>query len=145
MGRFKLQTRLMMLCALLLALTAVVGVSSYISSDGVSKKYEDLVSSTLPKRTKVHNLYEHFLVIRMNLRNLGLPGISTEQSEESLKLVSASIADAEKDQKEYEALGFSSAQKELYEEQQLAWKKFLEVGQRVLAHYKAELPEIVQK
>lgn len=76
----------------------------------------------------------------MNLRNLGLPGLTKEEAEESLKIVASNLADVEKVQKEYEALGFTPGQKELYDKQIEAWKDFVAVGERVLAHFKAGTP-----
>lgn len=145
MGKFNLQTKLLMICGFLIFVTSVVGISAYVATDGISKEYGSLVTNTLPKEAAINKFYEHFLMIRMNLRNLGLPGITKEQAEESLKIVMQELDEVKKNQKEYEGYGFTNdQQKQLYNDQTKAWNKFVAVGGRVIGHFKAGTPEDLQ-
>ncbi len=145
MSKFNLQAKLLMICGFLILVTSVVGVSAYYATDAITSEYSSLVSSTLPKEAKLNKFYETFLAIRMNLRNLGLPGITKEEVDQSLKLVSQGLEEVKKNQQEYESYGFTSEkQKELYKAQTQAWEKFVAVGGRVVTHFKAGTPEDMQ-
>lgn len=141
MKKLKLKTKLILLCIFLLTATAVVGLTSHHTAKGISAEYENLTNRTLPAETQVSRFYEKFLVIRMNLRNLGLPGVTKEDAQQSLALITQNLNEIKKIQKEYEALGFSPQQKELYRNQIKAWEDFTAVGKRVLALNESGTPE----
>lgn len=145
MSKLNLQAKLLMICGFLILVTSVVGVSAYYATDAITKEYGSLVSSTLPKEAKLNKFYENFLEIRMNLRNLGLPGISKEEADQSLNLVTQGLEEVKKTQQEYESYGFTSEkQKDFYKAQTEAWEKFVAVGGRVITHFKAGTPEDMQ-
>lgn len=141
MRNLRLQTKLLLLCAFLLTITLIVGVTAYISSQGVSAEYETLISKTLSKEALINKYHENFLKIRMNLRNLGLPGIPKAEAEASEKSVLEGLREISEIRKEYESLGYTNGQKELYDKYLEAWKNFEAVGSRILAYNKAGTAE----
>ena len=141
MSSFKLQTRLYFVIAFLLVVALTIGVSASWNSYLIRSEYQNLTAVTIPKSDKLHSLYSSFLRIRMNLRNLGLPGIAEKEAHESLDIVQKSLDEVKRLQGEYEALGFEPGQKELYEKQVQAWKDFVAVGTRVIEQYNAHTEE----
>ena len=124
MRKLNLKTKLLLLCAFFIGVIFVVGLTAYKSSHDTSEVYGDLVAVTLPKEALLIKSYQHFLEIRMNLRNLGLPGISDSDSAEAEKKVQQGLKDIAEARKAYEALGFTPGQKVLYDKQIKIWQEF---------------------
>lgn len=142
MLKLNLQAKLLLICGFLIFVASFVGITAYFATNGISKEYSSLITNTLPKEATINKFYENFLIIRMNLRNLGLPGLTKEEADRSLQLVMQGLEEVKKKQKEYESYGFRSAtQKSLYDTQTKAWNEFVAVGGRVLDHFKAGTPK----
>ncbi|KYG65796.1 hypothetical protein AZI86_01600 [Bdellovibrio bacteriovorus] len=145
MKQLNLKIKLVGLCLGLIAVTGVVSAVAIKSNRGVGDEYEFLISKTFPKATHINKIYETFLSIRMNVRNLGLPGISEKDAKISEKAVWDGLAEVKNIRKKYEALGFSEGQKELYEVQLATWKEFEGIGGKVMSLYEEGTPEAKAK
>lgn len=145
MKKATLMTKLLCLCAFLIGLTGVVGFLGYRSNVGVTEVYGSLVNKTLPQRAHLESAYGHFLEIRMNLRNLGLPGITPEDAKASEAVVLEGLKKIAEERKSYESYGMSADQKVLYDDQVKAWADFEAVGGRVLGHFHKGTPHDLQK
>lgn len=145
MKKATLMTKLLCLCTFLIGLTGVVGFLGYRSNVGVTEVYGSLVDKTLPQRAHLESSYGHFLTIRMNLRNLGLPGITPQDAKASEAVVLEGLQKIAEERKAYEGYGMTPDQKSLYEDQVKAWSAFEAVGGRVLGHFHAGTPQDMQK
>ncbi|HEY1078930.1 MAG TPA: MCP four helix bundle domain-containing protein, partial [Bdellovibrio sp.] len=128
--------KLVLLCSFFIAVIVAIGVKDYSSSHQITGMYSSLVNTTLPKQYHINKSYEYFLAIRMNLRNLGLPGVPAEEVTRIEQTVLEDLAKIAEEKKSYEALGFTAGQKDLYDKQAKAWDDFVAVGGRVLALHK---------
>ncbi len=136
MKRLTLKMKLVLLCGFFITVIVAIGGKDYLSSHKITEMYSSLVNTTLPKQYHINKSYEYFLAIRMNLRNLGLPGVPADEVERIEKKVLEDLGKIAEEKKAYEALGFTPGQKDLYDKQTKTWEDFVAVGGRVLALHK---------
>jgi methyl-accepting chemotaxis protein len=128
-----LKFKLLALCLFMSALTLTVGVVSYHSISDVRNDYAFIPHKVMPKLEHMNNMFLSYRRIRITLRTLGLPGLTPEMAQEAVKETEQAIAEYEKENEAYVALGFIPGQKEAYEQVQSAWVEFKKTGDEVLA------------
>jgi methyl-accepting chemotaxis protein len=138
---FSLNAKLLMLCVFLLSISLVVGALSYWSFEEVSNSYDFVLEKVVPKTKLSYEMMLRYRRVRIELRTLGLQGISPEESEKSVKQALEAIENYEKKNDEYVNLGFIPGQKEVYDKVHMAWLDFKAVGERVISLEKSGKPE----
>jgi len=135
-----LNMKLLMLCGFLLSISIVVGATSFFFSKESSANYQFVLNKVVPKTKLSYDMMIHYRYVRINLRTLGLEGLSRADVDLALKNVLAGMEDYEKAQADYIALGFVPGQKEIYDKLHAAWQDFKVTGQQVLALEKSGTP-----
>lgn len=140
-----LNMKLLMLCSFLLSISAIVGGTSYYFSKNTSETYQFIIDKVVPKTKLGYEMMVSYRQVRINLRTLGLQGLSRADAEAAVTNALAGIEGYEKAEAEYVALGFVPGQKEIFDKMQNAWLDFKAVGQHVLALEKSGTQEDREK
>jgi methyl-accepting chemotaxis protein len=141
MSRLSLKAKLLLLTMALCAVSAVIGITSYISLTSVSEHYSWIATKTMPKMEHLDQMFLNYRKIRINLRTLGLPGLPQDQENKSISSTLEAIQDYEKANDSYVKLDFVTGQKELYDKLQTAWLDFKNTGVEVIQLQKSGTPE----
>ncbi len=95
----------------------------------------------IPHLEDLNDMYLDYRAVRINLRTLGLPGLTKEQAQGYITHVHEAIEGYEEKNKEYSSIPFQPGQKELYEKVEQSWQNFKGVGKRALDYYAQGTPE----
>lgn len=128
------------LIALSLFLSSVGGVISAVAINGltdVGKHNARITEKVMPKLEELNNMFLEYRRLRISLRTLGINGISKEDEVAAIRDAEDAIADYNKHNDAYVALGFLPGQKELYDKLNASWLQFNEVGKRALSLHKS--------
>jgi methyl-accepting chemotaxis protein len=137
--KFSLKTKLLGLCGALLFFTVLVGGVSYWGINKIDSSYNKIASSSLPKIQAIDNMYITYQKIRINLRTLGLSGLSKKEEEIAVKNTMEAIESYEKQNTQYQKIAFYPGEKELYEKLDRDWNDFKKIGARVFALQKSNI------
>ncbi len=141
MKSFSFKTKLLMLCGILCAMGASVGITSYFGLNRVARAYSKVSDIALPTVVHLNEMFLAYRNVRIHLRTLGLPGLSKEAAERAIESVTESMKDYDVAEKIYVGVPFSEGEKALYDEVSKNWKAFRSIGERALAHYREGTPE----
>lgn len=129
------KAKLLGLCAFMASVSIVIGSISYRGLHSVETTYDKVTHGSMPSLNAAHDMFLTYRAIRINLRSLGLAGLSQEQSKYYVQHTKDSIAAYEAADKEYREIPFLPGQKEKYENVNKAWSHFKEIGVKALALY----------
>lgn len=139
--KLSFKSKLLILCLLLSSVAAAVGGFNYYTYSFVVSQYNDVVSKNLPSIRNSDRMYLSFRKLRINLRSLGLPGLSKEMADDFIGKVHDAINEYEEANKEYLALEFLPGEKETYDKVHKVWEEFKVLGAKALALHKSGKPE----
>lgn len=139
--KMSLKAKLIALCIMLSLVPVGVGIFSYIGLSRVVTGFEKVTNDVLPNVQYSDQMFLSYQQVRISLRTLGLPGITSAQAETAIKGVEKAIASYEQNSKEYLASEFLPGEKELYEKVDASWLSFKAVGVIALKLYKDNTPE----
>lgn len=86
----------------------------------------------MPNLQALNDMFLEYRAVRINLRSLGLPGLTSEQAKTYVEGAKNAIAAYEVANKQYQDIPFLPGQKEKYEALNKAWTHFKSVGARAL-------------
>lgn len=127
------KAKLLSLCALLAAVSALIATISYRGLHSVETTYDKVTHGAMPSLNALNDMFLNYRAIRINLRSLGLSGLSQEQANDYVKHTKDSISAYEAADKEYQEITFLPGQKEKYENVNKAWLHFKEIGVKALS------------
>jgi methyl-accepting chemotaxis protein len=141
MTQKSLKARLLFLCAFMAAIPVGVGVVAFYGMKGLTQSYEKVTEGVLSNIEVADQMYLDFRSVRINLRSLGLPGISSDQAKEFIAAVEGNIASYEKRNEVYKNTTFLPGEKPLYDDVEATWASFKGLGATALVLYKSASPE----
>lgn len=144
-NKISFRVKLISLCVMLSAVSIIIGILSYNGLHRVEQSYDRIVDDVLPNMNSVNSMFLSYRAVRINLRTLGLPGLSKTDADEAIKNTVAAIDDYEKFDKKYNEVPFVEGEKELYDEVNKNWLHFKGVGLRALSLYKSGKPDDIEK
>jgi methyl-accepting chemotaxis protein len=149
MGRFiktlSFRAKLIGLCLFLSLISITIGGLSFKGLHEVETSYDQVTEGVMPNLNLLNNMFLSYRAIRINLRTLGLPGITPQDAEEAAKHAVEAIESFEKYDQVYQKIPFVDGEKELYDAMDKEWHNFKEIGQRALALHKSGKPEDREK
>ncbi|MBL7686622.1 MAG: methyl-accepting chemotaxis protein [Bdellovibrionaceae bacterium] len=129
------------LIALCLFLSSVGGAISAVAINGltdIGRQNARITEKVMPKLEELNNMFLEYRRVRISLRTLGINGISKEDEAAAIRDAEDAIAEYNKHNDVYVALGFLPGQKELYDKLHASWLNYFnEVGKRALALHKS--------
>lgn len=132
-----LKTKLLLFGACMSLIPAVMGGFAFFGLNKVSTSYEKVTEGVLPNIESADQMYLNFRGVRINLRSLGLPGLSKEHGDKFVEAVEKNIAAYEKHNKDYVSGKFKPGEKELYDKVNVAWTSFKALGAKVIQYYRS--------
>lgn len=139
--KFSLKAKLLMFCSFYSLIAIFVGAVGYLSLVKVSVDYGFIANQSLPKVQATEEMLSVYRAIRVQVRTLGITGVSAKENERAVKETIALIDLYESTKKEYLKTDFVAGEKELYETADKAWEDFKAIGGKILALNKSARPE----
>ncbi|WP_413558968.1 methyl-accepting chemotaxis protein [Bdellovibrio sp. HCB209] len=143
--KMSLKAKLFALCLFMATIPVVVGAVAFWGIRGLNASYQKVTEDVLGNIEVADQMYLHFRNVRINLRSLGLPGLSHEEGLQYVKEVEDSIAAYEKADQIYTLNGFLPGEKEKYEKVNATWVEFKKLGGEALKLYLSGTTEDKQK
>lgn len=132
LDKLSLKMKILLLCSLMATLSILV---SYFAIDGVkniNRSNSRVVDGIVPKLNDIDFMAIKFKEIRIELRTLGLEGLSQEQRDSAIKNALIAIEEYEKYNKDYNNIPFHEGETELYEKLNSNWLHFKSIGGKVI-------------
>jgi len=142
--KWSFKKKLATLCLFLASVSVIIAGTAIFGMKKVENVQRNINESAVPKMVKVYEMYIAFKEIRINLRTLGLQGLSAAEQEKYIKNVVKSISDYENANKEYQAIAFAHGQEDVYKNVSKEWSTFKGIGERVLGLQKSGTPADVK-
>ena len=124
LNSFKLQTRLLLLCSSLCAISIVAGGVGLWALHRVDAEYTVVTTKSLPKMKLVYEIFLEYRQIRLDLKTLNFGDLTPKQTEDAVKSVYADMDHFKELNKKYVALGFVPGQEDLYKNLAEVWKGY---------------------
>ncbi|KYG66538.1 hypothetical protein AZI86_05700 [Bdellovibrio bacteriovorus] len=133
--RLSLKAKLIALCLFINSVAVIVGLISFLGLKDVAQSYEQVANVALPNLASADQMYLSYRKVRIELRTLGLPGLSKEQADKSVAGVREAIEEYEVANEKYASLPFAPGEEELYKKVDEAWHAFKNTGGVALKLY----------
>lgn len=140
-NKFGLKSKLLMLCVFMALVSVIIQGVSFRGLRNVKGGFEQVTSVAMPSLERLNNMYIAYRGVRINLRSLGLSGLSPEQNAEYVRYTIEQIAHYEESNAQYLKLPLESGQKEGYNEVNAAWLHFKRIGEETLKLNEQASPE----
>lgn len=134
--QLSLRMKLISLCIFLSLICVVVGLISYKGSKDVSSNYDLVVDEAMPNLNDINDAYLEYQNIRINLRTLGINGITADTAKSSIDNMMKSIEKLNEVLLRYKARTNNPDQKKLLETLEIEWVNFTQIGEKAIAVYK---------
>lgn len=129
--------KIMFLCGLLLSITIVVGVVAYRGLNQVQTINESVVGHDVPGLLMVNGMALTYRTVRIELRTLGIEGLTPSLAEKAYKSTVDAINQYEEINKKFAASLVTKEEEVLYQELNQNWIQFKAIGDRALKLYKS--------
>lgn len=143
--RLSLKTKLIALCLFISSVAIVVGAISFHGLGKVAASYEKVANTALPNMDYSDQMFLNYRKVRIELRTLGLPGLSKEQADNAIAGVMEAIGTYEEYNKKYTSVPFIEGEEVLYRKVDEAWQDFKKTGEQALKLYASGTPEDRQR
>lgn len=134
--KFSLKGKLIALCSFMSLMSVVVGAVSFFGLKMVVADFQKVTKGVLPNVETSDEMFLNYRRVRIELRTLGLPGISKEQAEEAIKGAETAIADYEAARTEYLKTPFLPGEKEIFDRVDESWTSFKVTGANAIKFYR---------
>jgi len=142
---YSFKTKLLLLCAFMAFISIVISAIAYTGLHNVDESNRRIVDRAFPETNNINSMMIHFNKVRVELRTLGLPGLSKVEAEKSIQQVGTEITAFEEDVKEYQRVPFIQGQKEIFDNLMKEWSAFKIIGSKVITLYKSGTQEDIAK
>lgn len=141
MKNLSFKGKLLSMCFVISLMSFIVFVFALNGFRIVERRYGIIVNQSMESLSLVNEVFLNFREVRINLRSLGLSGITEGQNREFIDLAILSINKVEALEDAYVKIPFVSGQKELHEIVIAKWSAFKEIGSKVIALNKLKTVE----
>lgn len=135
------KAKLIGICVFMAIVPIIVGTVAFFGMKDVVGSYEKVTESVLPNVQYSSQMFLNYRRVRIELRTLGLPGITKEQADRAIKGVEEAIAQYEEYNTKYRSVPFLPGEKEVYDQVQSAWESFKVTGTDAIKFYNLGTPE----
>ncbi len=142
---FSFRTKMFLFGCFFSLIAVGVGVISFYESNRAKEAYSEMVSMDVPKMKLAYEMMLNYRKVRINVRTLGLPGLSPTEGEEAVKAALSSIEEYEKESRSYADLGFENGQQEYFDASTVKWNDFKGLGNEIVNLFKSGKPESLVK
>jgi methyl-accepting chemotaxis protein len=126
-----LKTKLIGLCLLLAATTALVGGLGFYTSQGVSKLYNHVATVNLPNAMLLGEMKSGYAQMQIRIATMGLEKASPALIRKASQEIDTIAKDYSDDDKKYSEVPFVPGEQELYEKMDGAFKRGQEISAKI--------------
>lgn len=123
-----ISTRIWLMSAFLCVLLLGVGVLSRQYLRNVSSQYSGIVEQNMPKQRMALELYGQFRQIRIDVRTLGIDGVTESLLEKKRGEVGEAVRTYEAMAEEFRSKEFLPGEEEIYKQVEARWEEFKKIG-----------------
>ena len=139
--KLSFKMKIMFLCTLLLSITTIVGVVAYRGLNQVQSINEGIVGHDVPGLLMVNSMALTYRTVRIELRTLGIEGLSSTIAENAYKSTLEAINRYEETNALFAKSLVTKEEEILYQELNTNWIQFKAIGERALKLYKSGTAE----
>tara|TARA_B110001454_G_C12723340_1_gene436808 strand:+ start:23238 stop:24971 length:1734 start_codon:yes stop_codon:yes gene_type:complete len=139
------KAKLVALTGFMASITVVVALIGYNGLYSVEQENRKVSGTALPNLNSLNDMFLNYRAVRINLRSLGLAGVSKEHAEDFISNVNSAIEAFEIAEKEYLSQPFMPGEEVLYNKLSDSWKHFKGIGTAVIGYYRDGSPEAKEK
>lgn len=140
-ANFSFKTKLLLLSSITSFICLLIAFIGYYGLQQVEKSSEHITSNVVPNLELVNSMAYHYKEVRIEVRTLGLAGITKEEGEKAVLKAEEAIKNYEEVAQVYEKLELNAEEKVLATTLSANWKSFKEIGGRAISAYKSGKPE----
>lgn len=135
------KTKLLFLIAFMAAISVTICIGSARGLQSVEESYEEVTSSAMPKLETLNNMFLAYRSVRINLRSLGLSGLTHEQAEAYVQNTKEQIDAYETLRQSFQKMSMTPQEKILVQDLDSAWEHFKAIGKKALQLHSEGSPE----
>jgi methyl-accepting chemotaxis protein len=135
------KVKLLLLCFAMAMVSLTIATISYKGLNDVITSNQRVTEEVVPNLQLINSMALTYRKIRIQVRTLGLPGLSKADADAAIKTAVDSINEYEELHKKYMQSHFVDGEKEMYENLYNNWKSFRAIGERAVALYQSGKPE----
>lgn len=135
LDKLSLKAKFLILSASMAMVTILVSIYAFEGFRNVEASNTHVTEVAVPNLALINSMALNYRNIRINLRTLGITGISKVEADEAVKQTILDIENYEKDNKKYKDTPFLEGEEALYNDLDNNWQAFKKIGQTVLADY----------
>lgn len=143
--RQSLKSKLILLILFMVIILSIVVMNSISNLRSVRESTGLITTYSIPNLTNFSRMDLSFRSLRIELRTLGLPGLTEEQKKKALEGVNQYINEFEEAEKKYLSIDFLPGEEELYNPLKNEWTAFKALGGKILAYNASTNPADKEK
>jgi methyl-accepting chemotaxis protein len=145
LARFNFKTKLILLTSIASFICLIIASFGFYGLQKVESSNEVIINDVVPNLEHANALALHYKEIRIQVRTLGLNGITKEEGDEAVTRTLESVKKYEETMQAYEKLHFSPGEKDLVAALHSNWTEFKAIGVRAITLYKTHTPESAEE
>ena len=136
-----LKAKLLLQCGFMALIIVTISVCAHFGLNSINTSNKEIVDEVVPSLALVNSMGLHYKQIRIEVRTLGLAGISKADSDIAVEKTLDAIKKYEAEERAYGEVTFTPGEKELYEQLKARWVNFKAIGERAIELSKSTKPE----
>lgn len=133
MNGLSLKAKLLLQCGFMALIIVSISLCAYFGLNSLVKSNEEIVDDVVPSLALVNSMGLHYKEVRIQVRTLGLAGITKKDSDVAVANTMTAIKAFEKDVDDYSKIKFTYGEKELFEALNSNWTEFKKIGERAIS------------
>ena len=132
LDKLGLRAKILILCSIMASISITLSFFAYDGLHQVEKSSLRITDEVAPRLALLSSMAISFREIRIELRTLGLTGITDDQTALAISKVTKAIGEYEKDNQKFKNLDLKDTEKKLFNDLDKNWLEFKSVGEKVL-------------
>ncbi len=138
MNAVTISKKLIALCSSLLMVTAALGTLSFFNMSRIKQNYADVIQQNLPRQRMTLEFLLHFKNANIELRTLGLAGLSRDQGQVAIRGLTEEINAYDKLSKTYMTEPFLPGEEKFFQTLESNWSSFKVLAEKMLRFHREQ-------
>jgi methyl-accepting chemotaxis protein len=141
LSKMSLRSKILFLCTIMSLISFSISYFAYVGLEAVQKSNHKVIDLVIPNTNYINGMALSYRELRIQLRTLGLQGITRAEGEQAIIKTLEAIKTYEELSDGYKAIPFLPGEQEHYDALESEWVSFKKIGERAIALYKTGNPE----
>lgn len=137
LSKLSLKAKILLLCVVMSCISTTISFLAYTGLKNVDTSYSKVIDLVIPNTAYINSMALSYREVRIQLRTLGLQGLSPTEGNEAIKKTLEAIKAYEEQDAAYKKIPFLPGEKEHYEALESEWLNFKKIGESAIAYYKS--------